>query len=538
VTEKETVFANIDARRQIVTAFQSATMREKAAEIVQCKNDFRYFCDRWLWLSDPKNVDRGLPYAVPFVLYQFQVDLIRDILLPRGLHLEKSREMGATWFMLAFAFWRCAFHDGTQIKVFSRKEDVVDNGQVDSLFGKLRSFCDMLPEWLTGKTDTNYMRLRFAARKESFIVGESANAGIGRSGRYWAVLGDEYAFVPRSSEVESAVSFTTERFWRVSSVNGYHNAFGQLKKKMDVSQRISFASWHWSKHPFKDDDWFESQKLLTPDPVVIARELGMDYEAAVSGRIYDMFDRSRHVKTWATDDENMVRVCADYGKVVDPTVFIWYEVFRVDDVKCLYFFACEHDMSQKQSVSWWARKLLELSPIGCIDGPGDPAGHQRERDMRSYCDDLYQRQLDLIRSGEFSGRKPVRMFPARVAKRAARAGRDPIAHRVSMVRDALLCDRIFFNESLQFAVDAMLAYRCATPSETANIQQREGALDIWRPLHDWSSHFCDAIGYAVVSEFAGEDVQIAAAAADDDDDMLYQPHERIIDAMDTQDSLL
>ena len=51
---------------------------------------------------------------------------------------------------------------------------------------------------------------------------------------------------------------------------------------------------HWSLHPEKTEEWYEDQKnRMTPDE--IARELDIEYNLSVSGRVFSAFNERKHL---------------------------------------------------------------------------------------------------------------------------------------------------------------------------------------------------------------------------------------------------
>ena len=74
------------------------------------------FITDWGVTFDPRNVERGLPANIPFILFPRQVEFVEWVLKKwrdrkEGL-AEKTRDMGLSWLSVSLAATLCLFHDG------------------------------------------------------------------------------------------------------------------------------------------------------------------------------------------------------------------------------------------------------------------------------------------------------------------------------------------------------------------------------------------------------------------------------------------
>jgi hypothetical protein len=251
---------------------------------------------------DPRNVERGLPAFIPFVLFPRQREWV-DWLVGHWLSqtpglCEKSRDMGISWLAMATACTLCLFHDGVAVGCGSRKEDLVDKiGTMKPLLPKARMFMENLPEefrggWVSWR-DAPFMRINFPDT-ESIITGEAGDQ-IGRGDRASFYLVDESSYLERPEQIEMSLSQTTNCRIDMSSVNGMNNPFAKKRHegKIDVFQ------FNWRQDPRKDEFWYEALSLGSDqfverpdgtkiygkglDPVTIAQEVDCDYSASVHG---------------------------------------------------------------------------------------------------------------------------------------------------------------------------------------------------------------------------------------------------------------
>ena len=240
----------------------------------------------WGMTSDPRNVERGLPGLVPFVLFPKQEEWVNWV-MDRWKSQEpgvsdKSREMGVSWMMVALADTLCIFHDDVNIGFGSRKEEYVDKkGDPKALLFKARLFLSTLPKEFRRGWDERkhapYMRVEFPETR-SVITGESGD-GIGRGARTSIYFVDESAWMPRPELMEASLSQTTNCRIDVSTPRGMNNTFARKRH----SGKIKVLSLHWSEDPRKDQAWYDKKCHDIDDPVIIAQELDLDYTASVEG---------------------------------------------------------------------------------------------------------------------------------------------------------------------------------------------------------------------------------------------------------------
>lgn len=241
------------------------------------------FITDWGVTYDPRNIERGLPAAVPFILFPKQREWVQWCIARwRGQEpgiTEKTRDMGMSWLSIAFASSMCIFHDGLTFGFGSRKEEYVDKiGHPKSLFYKARMFIDHLPpEFKAGWTPDHapHMRISFPDTK-SVLTGEAGD-NIGRGDRAAIYFVDEAAFLERPQLVEASLSATTNCRIDISTPNGTANPFAQKRFKFPAERVFTF---HWRADPRKDDAWYAKQ-VDELDPVTVAQEIDINYSASV-----------------------------------------------------------------------------------------------------------------------------------------------------------------------------------------------------------------------------------------------------------------
>jgi hypothetical protein len=249
------------------------------------KEHIPQFIMDWGVTVDPKNVERGLPSLIPFILFPKQEDWINDVIWcwhnQKPMMTLKTRQMGFSWLAMAVGCSLSIFNEGMAIGVGSRKEIYVDSvGDPKSLFHKGRTFMANLPVefragWEAGK-HAPHMRLIFPETGAT-ITGEAGD-NIGRGNTTSIYLVDESAFLERPHLVEASLSQTTNCRIDISTPNGYGNPFADKCN----GGKIKLFTFHWQDDPRKDIAWYNRQ-CEELDPVTVAQEIDCDFAASVEG---------------------------------------------------------------------------------------------------------------------------------------------------------------------------------------------------------------------------------------------------------------
>lgn len=265
-----------------------AKIRGDSKLLAACKLHYKKnpwdFINDWGMTFDPRNIERGLPPVIPFILFPRQVEFIqwlhnKWLCGKRGLS-DKSRDSGATWLAGAYASVMWLFYDGFTAGFGSRKQDLVDKkGDPDCIFEKIRFFISYLPkefkpEGYREKDHATFMKISNPANGAT-ITGE-AGYDIGRGGRKSIYIVDEAAFIERQAATDNALSQTTNCQIDISTPNGNGNKF--YKKRYEG--KIDVFTLHWRDDPRKDQAWYDKQ-VSEQDEVTIAQEIDIDYNASV-----------------------------------------------------------------------------------------------------------------------------------------------------------------------------------------------------------------------------------------------------------------
>ena len=300
-----------------------------ADELIACANHPAYWLARWGHIFEPRTRG-GRGGEGPFIPFAKQVDLL-DFWLwtleqdgPAGdAATSKSRDVGASWMLCAFALWGCLFRSPWQVRLMSYKEALVDEGyqkHPDSLFWKIDYLMDRLPRWMIprGFTTTKHRHVLYLANPQNgnVIGGMSSTARSGRAGRATWIGFDEFAMFEDGDDSASAAKNTTDHCLFVSSEHiEYGDHFQRLQRGGDTGTTISLMPVNWWDHPYHDDTWYEEMKArfdAEGNLPAFYREVGRDVYAGSKTWVYEI------AKTRKIDPEARYSPGAPLYGSIDP----------------------------------------------------------------------------------------------------------------------------------------------------------------------------------------------------------------------------
>ena len=372
-----------------------------AAERELSQRDIFHFIENHVWIYEPRPgiVNKmGLKVnTFPLKLFDYQRDIINNICehidSGRDLLIEKSRDMGLSWLVLIIFTWYFLKNEGgNDFLIGSRKMDYVDKKSArDSLFEKIRFVMynlhpALLPPGFS-KLKHDNVGLLANAYSGNYMRGESNNANFGTSGRYKAILVDEFAKWEETDESAwTSMGDSSPCRIAVSTPWGMGTKFAQLR----FSGAIDVMTVHWSLHPFKRigmyEDEYGKKKSYWYDLEVerrkdnpnanISQELDIDYlqsgtpyfdNRILSKRLQQLEIRPPILKSysWKREDENKVEIYphpAGEIKILEAPVYPNHWKYRYiisadvaqglekGDESAFYVF----DRVEKRDVCWYS----------------------------------------------------------------------------------------------------------------------------------------------------------------------------------------
>lgn len=214
------------------------------------------FINRFCFTYDPRNkIDKVLP----FELFPKQIDFIswlwdRYVKRENGI-VDKCRDVGATWCVIAFYVWLILFHDNVSCGLFTYKASECDRlGDISTLFGKIRFLLKRLPRLFISGIESNLMYIKNVIN-DSDIAGASGD-NPGRGGRRTIFIKDESAFYQHAEMIEASLSETSDCIIDVSTHAGTNTVF---YNKIS-SSIIPVFTFDWWENPNHSQEWYDKKK--------------------------------------------------------------------------------------------------------------------------------------------------------------------------------------------------------------------------------------------------------------------------------------
>lgn len=375
-------------------------------EYVNCAKSSAHFAVKHCKTMDVETNEIKLFPDFPYLKEFFIQNLI-----PKNEHIEKSRQMMISWAFMALFLHDISFKDNVADFITSRKEDLVDDGgvnsTVNSLFGRIRFIWESLPDYLKAPLEFSHLKIKNNMRN-SFILGESSNPNAGRSGTWYRSLMDEAAHIPKSETVFASLFQACKKGCYMNSTPfGRGGVFARIKFDQETTFRK--RTLHWKMHPDRDKRWYDEQcKDMTQDE--IARELDISYEKSVAGQIWHMFDFATQIGDYPYDENLPLYRGWDFG-IGNPTAILWIQERPVPNQ--LYpEIRIIHELERSgESPPFYAKYVHDRPYRQDADDYGDPAGRQTEINLKSWVSWLAeygikirvkyrQRKLDTILAGQ------------------------------------------------------------------------------------------------------------------------------------------
>ena len=273
---------------------QDACSRSEEARIFAleaCRRDPIFFIDNFGWIYAAKTelqIENDPNF--PFITFDFQKKFIEDIRshIDNGSDVitEKSRDMGISWLFVYLLMWYWLFDESFTAHIGSYVEGMVDNGTIDSLFGKFDYVLTNTPKWMlpprfNAKKHRQSMKL---TNPETFalITGQAPTRNFGKGARKKVIIFDELpAWEYGKQAWDTSADTTSCRIGNGTSQGA--NFFKALRDGM--FGEIDLITLHWRLHPLKDQQWYDYE-CSRRDAETIARELDISYEGSQVGRVY------------------------------------------------------------------------------------------------------------------------------------------------------------------------------------------------------------------------------------------------------------
>jgi len=352
-------------------------------EYSRCKADDKYFIYNYCYCFDSRKQENKIFLMKP---WPHLLNLIDELNKFQKLIIEKSRDMGISWTIMAWQLHKALFKEGWMSLNISRREwEVEDTGKTPrSLFGRLDFMYKRLPSYLKLRADNPFLTFKVQSNN-SYISGESANVHAGRDTQYSFIFVDEAGAIPILADMWKALANSSNAVCLNSTppTEGKSHKFSQMRFAKDSNFKV--LTYHWSEHPEKDAVWYANKtKDMTDED--IARELDINYDKSISMKIYHEWDDNIHIAKAPIlfNPNKPLFLSFDFG-LDDPESVLFYQkdldadknvrLLLIDEYETGNLLTHEHFINiEKKLVLMGYRDTL-----GKLTCYGDPAGTRRER---------------------------------------------------------------------------------------------------------------------------------------------------------------
>ena len=241
-------------------------------EYVKCLLDFAHFMKRYVYIQHPV---RG---RILFHLYPFQEDLLTDFTENRFIIINKSRQLGISTLVAAYALHMMLFNKDKTILCVATKQETARN-----LIEKVQFMYNNLPTWMKGnkKPDSNN-KLSLKLANGSQIIATSSASDSSRSFALSMLILDEAAFIENAKSVYTSALPTISTGGKVialSSPHGIGNWFHQTYTNAEAGLNdFKAIELKWNVHPERDKLWYDTEKNNMSN-----REFAQEYDCNFLG---------------------------------------------------------------------------------------------------------------------------------------------------------------------------------------------------------------------------------------------------------------
>ena len=192
------------------------------------------------------------------------LDLAGLLLSQRLLTLVKSRQIGASWLVAAYALWTVLRNTGAVVAIISKGET-----EAVQFLAKVKFIHDMLPDWLKAKdAKANTTEMRFPSLYGS-VTAYPSTEDAGRSATGTLVVMDEADFHPYLAANYAAIKPSIDaggQLVMISTPNKRNmvSLFKTLARnagdRVQGSNGWARVFYGWSVRPGRDQEWYEKRK--------------------------------------------------------------------------------------------------------------------------------------------------------------------------------------------------------------------------------------------------------------------------------------
>ena len=224
--------------------------QEQIEEWIKCKKDPIYFAMNYIKII---SLDEGL---VPFSMYDFQKEILRDFHENRFNIAKLPRQTGKSTTVVAYLLYYAIFYDSVNIGILANKASTARE-----LLGRLQLAYENLPKWMQhGILVWNKGNVELENGSKILAASTSASAVRGMS--FNILFLDEFAFVPNhiadsffASVYPTITSGKSTKVIMVSTPHGMNHFYRYWHDAEKGKNEYIPTDVHWSEVPGRDEKW-------------------------------------------------------------------------------------------------------------------------------------------------------------------------------------------------------------------------------------------------------------------------------------------
>lgn len=314
-------------------------------ELKKCAISPEYFILKYVFISHPT---KG---SINFRLYPFQSKVLSQFQKNNYNIILKSRQLGISTLVAAYALWLMVFHSDKNILVICTTQSTSKN-----MVTKVSHAFDKLPGWIKeyccgkDKKPSEDSKLSIKFSNNSQIKAVSAASDSTRSEACSLAIIDESAFIDQMETIWGSLQPTLSTGGScicLSTPNGQGNWFHKqwVKSETDTKPQFFPMRLPWHVHPERDQKWRdEVDELLGPR--LAAQECDCDFstsgETVIPPEIINFYEQtymSEPIEKRGFDGNYWIWELPDYSKEYLITADVArgdgedYSTFHVIDIK-------------------------------------------------------------------------------------------------------------------------------------------------------------------------------------------------------------
>ncbi len=219
-------------------------------EIAHCRADPAYFIDTYCMVES--DAGHGV---VPFHLFDYQRDVLRQWIEHRECITLKARQLGITELAAALSLWQVNFAPHNKVIVFSQ-----DEPKAKEFARKCRIAWDNLPAWLQVPLSNPQLTTTLELSNGSRILPQAATEKAARSLNCQLLVLDEFAHQEYGAAIFDAAAVTArsagQRILVISTANGAGNAFHLHWQQAVNGEGMWPIFLPWDIRPGRDEVWY------------------------------------------------------------------------------------------------------------------------------------------------------------------------------------------------------------------------------------------------------------------------------------------